>query len=1110
MVARAQDGAGCRVTLSPQLYDAVIFDMDGVITQTARVHAEAWKTLFDEFLARYAREHHQPMRQFDMETDYREYVDGKKREDGLRSFLESRGIALPLGNSDDPPDAETLYGLGRRKNELFLTLLQQKGVEIYPSTVEFIRILRENDLRTAVITASRNGEAILKAAGITHLFDAFVNGVETERLNLPGKPAPDVFLEAARRLNALPGRTIVIEDAIAGVEAGKAGGFGLIIGVNRANQARRLKAQGADVVVNDLSQVSLLQEEDGCTAHSNLRDAEINDWIFTYNKYLPEEQGRRETLCALGNGYFVTRGAACSSRDDGIHYPGTYFAGVYNRLASRITGDGIEKVIVNEDLVNFPNWLVLRFRFNDGDWFDLDQAELLFFQQSVNLKEGVFYLEIDFRDQNGYRGRLRERRLVSMYDSHYAGLELTVIPLDKVDSITVHSGLDGSVINNNVKRYEKFQKKHLKILEACQPDDETIFLKVATNQSHTAVAQAARTRLFLEDESIVPKRVVNNQDEAIAQEMTVRLAEGQALRIEKVISAFTSRDYAISECGPAVCQWIQDAPDFERLKENQILTWKHLWHRFDINMETSVSGLAKRASLILRLHVFQILQALSHFSIDRDIGVPARGWHGEAYQGHVFWDDILVFRYLNLRFPELTASLIKYRYRRLDEARKLARQSGFQGAMFPWQSGSNGEEETPPVYVNPLTNQWEPDFTHLQRHVNSAIVYNIWQYYEVSGNIEFMFEYGAEIILEIARFWASMAQYNPDLDRYEIDGVVGPDEYHDHFPVDNPLPGLKNNAYTNVMAVWVLCRALQLFEIMPQDYRSALVDRLNLQTEELQRWDQISRKMRVVFLKEGVIGQFEGYETLQDLPLELLKDFTALNNLDDILRARQDTPNRYKISKQADVLMLFYLFDWHELKHLFNRLGYPFSPQTILKTIDYYEPRTTHGSTLSRIIYSWVHSRTNRRRSLEFLLEAFESDLSDIQGGTTREGIHLGAMAGTLDIVQRCYTGIVMKSDVLWFNPRLPDQITVIEFTMHYRFHCLEIRLTQEKLTINALPGAASPVKIGFNQKVRILKAGQKVVFMMTEKGKRKRNDRQKASINPKSRPKPESIIYPN
>jgi alpha,alpha-trehalase len=840
--------------------------------------------------------------------------------------------------------------------------------------------------------------------------------------------------------------------------------------------------------------VIVAQSQDSSVHHSNLQapESDIDDWSLIYDAYVPQEEGRRETLCALGNGYFVTRAAMMEAHDDGIHYPGTYLAGGYNRLVSSIKGDHIEREIENEDLVNFPNWLVLKFNINGGEWFNLDTVEILSFRQELNLKEGVLYRNIRFRDSENRETELHERRLVHMQDAHYAALELTVIPINWSGTITFHSALDGTIINNNVKRFENFKKKHLTVLTTDSPDLETIFLKVQTSQSHIEMAQVARTRLFVAEQPVSPQRQTIQEKEYIAQEISLEVQEKQCIRVEKILTMFTSKDNAISECGLEAQKWMRYALSFNALYQSQVDTWKHLWHRFDISMDTDIRHLKTRSSLVLRLHVFQLLQSLSYQSMDLDIGVPARGWHGEAYQGHVFWDNILVFRYLNLRVPDLTASLIKYRYRRLDAARYLAQRAGFRGAMFPWQSGSDGEEETPLMYVNPLSGQWEEDYTHLQRHVNAAIVYNIWQYYQVSGDIDFMFSFGAEIILEIARFWASVVTYNPTLDKYEITHVVGPDEYHDRFPWDSDKPGVSNNTYTNIMAVWVLCRALDVLTLMPDDYRDALIDKLVLKDEELQHWDDISRKMRIIYQDGDIISQFEGYETLQELDLDQFRaEYQSLQHVDDILRAKGDSPNRYKVSKQADVLMLFYLFDRNELQCLFERLGYPFKLDCIPKNIDYYQKRTTHGSTLSRVVHSWVLARSDRARSLDLFIEAFESDLNDVQGGTTPEGIHLGAMAGTLDIVQRCYTGLIMREDVLWFNPRIPYRVQCISFTIHYRFHCLNIHITQEKLVLRALASVAHQVKIGFEGKVYILEAGQELAFNLNNNHHRRGREQQ-------------------
>lgn len=248
--------------IGPAQFDAVIFDLDGVVTKTALVHAATWKLLFDDFLRERALREGADFRPFDAEADYLEYVDGKPRYDGVRSFLASRGIELPQGTPQDGPDAGTVCGLGNRKNAVFRAQLAQHGVQPYASTLHLIRALRAGGIRTAIISSSRNCAAVLEAVGATALFDAAVDGVESARLGIPGKPAPDIFLEAARRLGVAPARAVVVEDAISGVQAGRAGGFGRVVGVDRRGDPARLLAHGADVVVSDLAELAFAPAAD--------------------------------------------------------------------------------------------------------------------------------------------------------------------------------------------------------------------------------------------------------------------------------------------------------------------------------------------------------------------------------------------------------------------------------------------------------------------------------------------------------------------------------------------------------------------------------------------------------------------------------------------------------------------------------------------------------------------------------------------------------------------------------------------------------------------------------------------------------------------------------
>jgi trehalose/maltose hydrolase-like predicted phosphorylase len=420
-----------------------------------------------------------------------------------------------------------------------------------------------------------------------------------------------------------------------------------------------------------------------------------------------------------------------------------------------------------------------------------------------------------------------------------------------------------------------------------------------------------------------------------------------------------------------------------------------------------------------------------------------------------------------------------YRYRRLPAARRLAVGSGYNGAMYPWQSGSTGREESQVLHLNPKSGRWVRDTTHRQRHVNAAIAYNLWQYVEATGDMEFLSFYGAEVLFEIARFWASIAEYNPERGRYEIHGVVGPDEFHTAYPgAENG--GLDNNAYTNVMAVWVLRTARRALETLAEERTAELREELKLGDDELGEWEKIESKMFVPFHGDGIISQFEGYEDLEEFAWEEYKrKYDDIQRLDRLLEAEGDSPNRYKASKQADVLMLFCLFSTEELTGIFNNLGYDIDPDTIPKNIEYYMQRTSHGSTLSRIIHSWVLARSERERAWKFFRAALESDVSDIQGGTTQEGIHMGAMAGTVDLMQRAYTGIEMRDGVLWLNPCLPERLSGLTLRVRYRGHWLRLRITQEQLEVTSERGWPGPAKVGFRDRVHTFSPGDGKVFDM-------------------------------
>jgi alpha,alpha-trehalase len=773
-------------------------------------------------------------------------------------------------------------------------------------------------------------------------------------------------------------------------------------------------------------------------------------WILAYEGYDPAQEPLREALCALGNGVFVTRGAAEESRADGVHYPGTYLAGGYNRLATEIAG----RVIVNEDLVNFPNWLPLTFRPEGGDWLDLGAVEVLAYRQELDLRCGLLARRLRVRDRAGRETSVVSRRIVHMRDPHLAAIDYRVVPENWSGRLAVRSVLDGSVTNSGVARYRALASKHLETLDRGAHGESGVFLLVRTTQSRVEMALSACTRVYRGDEPVAVERRLLETDETVGLELSFEAGQGAPVDVEKVVAIYTSRDAAISEAGLEARRAVERCGRFAELLESHRTSWVPLWRRCDIQIQPS-----GEEQLILRLHVFHLLQTVCLNTIGRDVGVPARGWHGEAYRGHVFWDELFVFPVYNLRYPMVTRSLLLYRYRRLPRARQLAAAEGFRGAMFPWQSGSSGEEETQVVHLNPRDNTWGPDHSRRQRHVNVAVAYNVWQYWVVTGDREFLSHYGAEMILEIARFFGSLATFDGKTGRYGIHGVMGPDEYSERGPGSDE-PGLRNNAYTNVMAVWVMERALDVLDLLPPARVAELAERIGLEAAEVERWKDILRKMLVPF-HEGVISQFEGYERLLEFDWEgHRKKYGDIKRLDRILKAEGDSPDRYKMSKQADVLMLFYLLPPKDLTRIFERLGYSFSLDTLRRTVDYYLPRTSHGSTLSAVVHASVIDRIDRHAAWQLFREGLQSDFADLQGGTTPEGIHLGAMSGTVDIVFRHYAGIDLAGDVIGFHPRLPAALERLRLRVRHRGRWLDLDITRDRFSLEVEPGPPGPVRV--------------------------------------------------
>lgn len=789
----------------------------------------------------------------------------------------------------------------------------------------------------------------------------------------------------------------------------------------------------------------------------------MNDWIHRFRGYDPADERRREALCTVGNGYFATRGGWAGATAGERHYPGTYLAGYYNRLADQVD----DRVVENESLVNVPDWLPLTAAIEDGDWLTPDNCEVLEHDQELDLLRGVLTRRFRLRDPHGREVCGVERRFASMAEPHLAGQTLAITVVNWEGRLRLGSAVNGAVSNAGVERYQKLSGRHLTDVSATVADGN-LMVTATTSQSRHRVAVGTRT-IAAHNGTTITGWTSRADDTSAYAEAVVPVRSGDVVTAEKVAALHGSRDPGISEPLLATRAALADAAGFDQLREAHILAWSHLWRQFSLDLEEPFDG----TLAAVRLNVFHLLQSISPHSADTDAGVPARGLHGEAYRGHIFWDELFIFPVLTVRRPALTRALLLYRYRRLSAARHAARRAGCPGAMYPWQSGSDGREESQRLHLNPLSGRWSDDATYRQRHVGLAIAYSMWQYVELTGDRQFLGDYAAEVIIEVARFFAGLAEYDRGRDRYVIRAVAGPDEFHTGYP-DQPDTGIDNNAYTNVMAVWLFGVAAKALNELPDWQRTELIESIGLRPEELSHWDELTRRMYVPF-HDGVISQFEGYGQLAELDwAKYQAEYGDIRRLDRILEAEGHDVTAYQVSKQADVLMLLYLLPRRELRELMERLGYPLTTETIRATVEYYLARTCHGSSLSAVVHAWGLAMLDPDRSLDFLEQALHSDAGDpARTGTTAEGIHLAAMAGGIDLIQRCFTGLSATNGVLRFAPHWPGKLGTLRMVLHYREHRLvaEVSATGVKLTLD--PGPGAPITVRCFGRTRQLKAGE-------------------------------------
>ncbi|MFW6230971.1 MAG: glycoside hydrolase family 65 protein, partial [Nanoarchaeota archaeon] len=639
--------------------------------------------------------------------------------------------------------------------------------------------------------------------------------------------------------------------------------------------------------------------------------------------------------------------------------------------------------------------------------------------------------EITVKDDKEQLTRIKTTRFASMNDAHTVGQKVEVTPLTYDAKITIQSLIDADVINNNVARYRQLKSKHLTFKDKGKTKD-ILNVQVQTTASKHDIVYTAKNAFSKGKKNLSKKTLLGYKN--IGQEAQDQVPKKTTIAAEKLVTIYTSRE---SENPLKDAEKTIDPKTFtDELKAHK-QEWKKLWKDADVSIKGDIW-----TQQVIRLHIYHLLSTASPHNKHLDAGMPARGLVGEGYRGHIFWDTLYVLPFFGLRFPEIAQALLKYRYRRIAGAERYAQEFGYDGAMYPWQTADSGDEETQTVHYNPNSKTWGPDMSSRQRHVSIAIFVNFWRYYKLTDDVNFLREYGTDVMLQIARFWASIAQYDKKDKRYHIEGVMGPDEFHEKLP-RSKKPGVKDNTYTNLMVSWLLEKTITLAEMFP--------DKTLVSEEEIQKWKDISNNLNIS-IRNSILEQFVGYFKLPELDWKKYeKKYGDIHRMDRILKAEGKSPDSYKVTKQADVLMPYFVLDINEVTAILRKLGVNVSDKQSFfkKNYRYYEKRTSHGSTLSKIVHGIISSYMHDDKlTWSFFNDVLVSDVSETIRKDSAEGIHTGLMAGTVDYVVRRFAGVNYQKEQLEINPKLPKDWEEISFRIQHRGVWYDITVTQKKVTV--------------------------------------------------------------
>ncbi len=756
------------------------------------------------------------------------------------------------------------------------------------------------------------------------------------------------------------------------------------------------------------------------------RDLIYTDWTLIEPQFDPEQLRARETIFTIGNGYLGTRGSFEEGYPQAL--PATLIHGVYDDVP-----------VIYTELANCPDWLSLVVIVN-GEQFRLDRGDILHYERQLDLHYGVLSRFVRWRSPTGKTLEFRFERFASLADRQVMGLRCQITPIDCSGTlaepfpwkIEVQSSLNGYPENQGFDHWEQLDQGELG-----QGIEQGILLQVRTRTSHIELVMAAKIAVIGTEASFQ----VASPPGYHTLTTTFMAAAGQTISVEKVVTVFTSQETELPV--QAAQDKLADLPAYAVMFAAHQQAWDAVWQHSDIEIEGDCT-----AQLAVRYNLFQLF--ISASSDNDRVSIPAKTLSGFGYRGHIFWDtEIFMLPFFTLTQPAIARNLLTYRYHTLEGARRKASHSGYQGAMFPWESAATGDEVTPKTSIptDPYAEAVRIWCRDREIHLSADIAYATWQYWQATGDDDWLRDCGAEIILDTALFWMSRLEWHAEQERYELCGVIGADEYHEQ---------VNNDAFTNRMVQWHLETAVAVYEWLQltfpvgeasqnENHAIALTQRLQLTSEQRLRWQDMIAKLYIPYdAKTGLIEQFEGFFQLQDI------DLNEYEPRDRSIQAVLgiDATNQRQVLKQPDVLMLLYLMRGVQAA--------PYSHDVLQKNWDYYAPRTdsTYGSSLTSAIHALLAANLGATAAAyQQFMQAAMVDLEDNRGNT-EDGIHAASAGGVWQAVVFGFGGIQLKDDGPVATPHLPPTWTRLKFKLHWRgtWHSFDLSPSPSQVSIAHAP----------------------------------------------------------